>query len=243
MSRTAWPPRKARMRRATGSTWPSGDDHLRVVAHGDCTRPGERVARRLVGGRELDEPQVRVARRSGLQVVEHEATDARVLDDLRAELLGEHLVARPPRAELLAGLVESLDERREVGVADAARLLGAEARERAAGGAPALLGVELLGREEPPQQVLPSVRCARRLAEHGRGSGVPRQDVGARADQVGRVRRHALDEVGEVGRRLARVVAGGQRQLDAGRGGRGARARRRRGAGRGPARRAPARTA
>ena len=86
-----------------------------------------------------------MARRSGLQVVQHEAPDARMLDDLRAELLGEHLVARPPGAELLAGLVERVDQRREVGVADAARLLGAEARERAAGGRPALLGARLGG--------------------------------------------------------------------------------------------------
>src|SRR4051812_22532305 len=147
--------------------------------------------------------------------MQHEATDARVLDDLRAELLGEHLVARPPRAELLARLLQRVEEGREVGVADAPRVLGPEAGQRAAGGGPALLGGQLLGREEPPQEVLASVWGARRLAEHRRGGGVPSEDVGARADQVGRIRRHALDELGEIGRRLARVVARGQRELDA----------------------------
>src|SRR5204863_13320 len=81
--------------------------------------------------------------------------------------------------ELLAGRFERLEERGEVGVADAPRVLGAEARERAAGGRPALLAAELLGREEPPQEVLPSVRGARRLAEHAGRGGVPREDVGA----------------------------------------------------------------
>ena len=149
----------------------------------------ERVRCGFVGGCELDEAEVWVARRRGLQVVQDEAPDLRMLDGLGAELLGAPRAAATG-AELLLASLERVDQRREVGVADAARLLGAEARERASGGARRCSSRSLTRREEPPQEVLSSVGRARRLAEHRRRGGVPREDVGARTEQVGRVRCH-----------------------------------------------------
>src|SRR3954466_3528498 len=87
-------------------------------AGASACEPAQRRPRRRVGGRELDEPQVGMARRRRLQVMEDQAADARMPDGLRADLLVEHLVARPPRAELLAALLERLDQGREVRVAD-----------------------------------------------------------------------------------------------------------------------------
>ena len=55
---------RAGLRRAGRLSGPSGD------------QPREGLAGRLVGGHELDEAEVRVARRRRLQVVEHEAPDA-----------------------------------------------------------------------------------------------------------------------------------------------------------------------
>jgi hypothetical protein len=91
-----------------------------------------------------------MARRDGLQVVQAQGAVLGVLDGLGTELLGEHLVARPPRAKVGARLLERRDERCEVRVADTPRVLSAKAGERVAGGVPPRLAVRTRAREEPP---------------------------------------------------------------------------------------------
>ena len=160
-------------------------------------------------------------------MVEHEATDARVLDDLRAELLGEHLVARPPargtarwprRAASTSAAKSGSPMRRACSARKRASVLRAVSWRCSVSSSWA--------REEPPQQVLLSVRGARRLAEHApwrRRSTRGRRCAG-RSGRPGTAPRARRSGPGPAAPR-----AGSRRRAAAarrGRGGRGARARR-----------------
>src|SRR4051794_33499243 len=117
----------------------------------------ERRARRGVAGDELGQAQLGMRRRDRLQVMDGEAAERRMVDDLRPDLGLEDLVARPQLAKARAALEQRLDERAEGRIVVAAGVLGPEAGERVAPGALPLGAARLGVGEQPPEQVGPAV--------------------------------------------------------------------------------------
>src|SRR3954470_3699268 len=135
---------------------------------------------RLRVARDIDrQPQLRIGRRAGLQMLEAKRPELGVLDRLRPRLLADDLVARPPGAELRARLGKLLDERREGRVVGAAGVLGAEAPEVVLGGPlpPRPRTVPRRVGEQPPQEVAPLDRLRAPVVEQPHRGGVPGEHV------------------------------------------------------------------
>jgi len=128
---------------------------------------------------------------------------------------GPDLVLGPQRPEPLALALEGVDQPRKAGVADAARVLGAEAGQRCPSGVVPLLAGLPGAREQPPEEIRRPVGPGGRNAEQpGRGR-VPGEHVGSWVEQVGGVRDERVDEGLKLGRRVLHGAVAGKRQLDA----------------------------
>ena len=107
----------------------------------------------LVRGRVDRQPQLRLARRHGLRVMQAQRAELWVLHHLGAALSLDHLVLVPPLAKPRAVLAELRQELLVLRLARMARVLGAKPRQRVASGSLALRRHAALARidHQPPQ--------------------------------------------------------------------------------------------
>jgi len=119
----------------------------------------------------------------------------------------------PPGGELGARRLQLGHEAGEAGVARAAGVLGPQAGQGALRGVLPLRALQLAGGEEPPERVATLEAHRPEVGDDAGRRHVPGEDVRARVREVGGVRRQALDERAQRGRRLPRVLRAGQRQL------------------------------